>query len=85
MYKQLTMLELWDILSEDIPEEMKRTFLKPDFPTRRWGQITTKTATTDKKALEKVKAKFEKAKITKDKEASIKFKSNLYKIEVWIQ
>lgn len=49
MWEIYTMSELWD-LCNPIPN---KTFIKPEFPTRRWGEITTHTSSTDKLAIEK--------------------------------
>jgi len=79
----LTMSEVWDILATDMPPEMKKVFIKPDFPTRRWNQISTKVSTTDKKSLEKCASLIDiPVKISIDKENSEKFKTKLYKIEI---
>ena len=47
----LTMDELWDLIPRT--EEEKKRSIKPTFPTRRWGNITTKTATTDIQSINK--------------------------------
>ena len=50
-WRVFSMDELWELLHEDVKES--KTLLKPNFPTRRWGDITTKTASTNKKSIEK--------------------------------
>ncbi len=37
--------ELWDIVHEGKPPS--QVFLKPHFPTSRWGNVYTKTSTND--------------------------------------
>lgn len=84
MWRQLTMSEVWDILIKQATDEERKVIVKPDFPTRRWGQITTKTSTTDKKALQKCQTLIaEKSRLRIDKENSVKFKAKFYKIEVY--
>lgn len=83
MWKDLTMSEVWDILSQDIPEQMKRVFTKPDFPTNRWGKITTKTATEEKHALIRCQSLIKvKSRIVKCKETSELRKRKFYKLQV---
>jgi len=83
MWIQLTMSEVWDILQTNMPLSIRKTFIKPEFPTRRWGQISTKISTTDKKALQKCASLIDiKTRIVKDVENSKKFRAKLYKIEI---
>lgn len=49
-YSLLTMSELWDLMN---PKVHDKVFIKPEFPTRRWGKITTKTSSSDIDAINK--------------------------------
>jgi hypothetical protein len=49
MWKIFTMSELWKILNP----KPNKLFVEPNFPTRRWSNTTTKTSTTDIKAINK--------------------------------
>ena len=40
---------MYDYINKDSEQ---KTFTKPKFPTRRWGQVYTKTSTTDVKQLD---------------------------------
>lgn len=89
MWRRLNMYEVWDILTEDYTEQQKNTFLKPKFPTRRWGDITTKEATTDKISIERCLSKLRegntKCRKRINKTLTEKFKSfgkKLYYIEI---
>jgi len=44
-----SMTELYHLLNK----EDSSVFIEPIFPTRRWGQVHLKEATTDKKAIER--------------------------------
>jgi hypothetical protein len=47
-WRTLTMDELYDYKNKD---KDQTTFIKPKFPTRRWGNVYTKDSTTDKKVI----------------------------------
>jgi hypothetical protein len=49
-WKIFTMEELWELCTTD---EDKKKVIKPKFPTKRWGDITTKISSTDKNSIEK--------------------------------
>lgn len=84
MWKELSMSEVWDILIQEATPEQRKVISKPEFPTRRWNQITTKVSTSDKKALQKCQSLVEqKSRLRIDKENSAKFKMKLYKIEIY--
>lgn len=57
-WRIITMDELFDYINKDFKEQ--NVFLKPNFPSRRWGHTFTKTSTTHIKQinslLEKLKA-----------------------------
>ena len=53
-WRVIDMEELYDYLNKDRDE---KTFIKPKFPTRRWGQVYTKTSTTDVKQINSVLGK----------------------------
>lgn len=82
----MTMDELWDYIPRT-PEELNR-IIKPNFPTRRWGQIYTKTATTDISKINELitilKAKGLMVRKRKCLETMIKHRNRdiFYKIEV---
>jgi len=79
------MTELWNLLNED---NTTRELIEPTFPTRRWGQVTTKTATTDiiavNKGITKLKEKGFTVRKRICKETSSKFKAfkKFYTIEI---
>lgn len=50
-WRVIDMEELYDYINKDSEQTM---FIKPKFPTRRWGNIYTKTSTTDIKQLNTV-------------------------------
>lgn len=50
-WRVINMEELYDYINKDREE---KTFIKPKFPTRRWGQVYTKTSTTDVNQLDKI-------------------------------
>lgn len=50
-WRVYTMGELWELINKDNPK--KKNLIKPKFPTRRWGDITTENASTDKLSIEK--------------------------------
>lgn len=81
-WRIFTMDEVWDLLN---PNGSKLA-MKPNFPTRRWGNITTKTSTTDKESLEKAIEVLRQGgmKVRKriDHEATKKHTLKFYKIEV---
>lgn len=85
MWKVVTMSELYDFLNT----EKSSVFIKPKFPTRRWGQIHTKTSTTDKTVLEKAIEKYKllgvKVRKRVCKESNEKYKNlgTFYKIEIY--
>lgn len=86
-WRIVSMSELYDFLNT----EKSSVFVKPEFPTRRWGQIHTKVSTTDKdtlkRALEKYKKVNVKAKITSCVDSNNKYKKlgKFYKIEIYEQ
>lgn len=45
-WRTLSMIELYEYFNSD-----DTTFVKPKFPTRRWGHVYTKTSTTNFKSL----------------------------------
>jgi hypothetical protein len=47
-WRTLTMDELFDYNNKD---KDQKTFIKPKFPTRRWGNVYTKDSTTDIKII----------------------------------
>jgi hypothetical protein len=47
-WRTLTMDELFDYNNKD---KDQKTFIKPKFPTRRWGNVYTKDSTTDTKII----------------------------------
>jgi hypothetical protein len=63
-WETVPMSEVWDLIHKYTPEEHKKNIQKPNFPTKRWGDITTKISTTDKKSIEFLleKLKFENKK-----------------------
>lgn len=85
MWRIYTMSELWKLLNED---NISLTFREPTFPTSRWGQSTTKTATTDIIAVNKGIVKLrEKGVVVRKricKETSAKFPKfkKFYTIEI---
>ncbi len=50
-WRVIDMEEIYDYINKDRDE---KTFIKPKFPTRRWGQVYTKTSTTDVRQLDVV-------------------------------
>lgn len=77
--------DLWDLPNGD----KKSTQIKPKFPTRRWGNITTQFATTDKVSIEKgieiLKGDGHKVRKRIDHELTKKFKNfgkKFYRIEI---
>lgn len=77
--------DLWELLNEG----KKEGKIKPKFPTRRWGNITTQFATTDKVSIEAgiIKLREQGYKVRKriDHELTKKWKSRgkkFYKIEM---
>ena len=66
-WRVLTMPELYDYFNVD-----STTFIKPTFPTKRWGYVYTKTATTNLKTIKKMLAQLRAinfdVKIEKEKE-----------------
>jgi hypothetical protein len=85
MWRIYTMSELWKLFNE---EKNSKVFIEPNFPTRRWGQITTKTSTTDiksiNKGIEKLKTLNIKCRKRLCKESMNRFKmmGRFYKIEI---
>ena len=84
-WRVYTMSELWDLLNSD----GKIKVIKPKFPTRRWGDITTELATSDKRSLEKgIILLKERGYIVRkriDKDLTKKWKSlgkKMYRIEI---
>jgi lipocalin len=53
-WRIIDMEELYDYINKDRDE---KTFIKPKFPTRRWGQVYTKTSTTDVRQIDSVLGK----------------------------
>jgi hypothetical protein len=53
-WRVIDMEELYDYINKDKDE---KTFIKPKFPTRRWGQVYTKTSTTDVRQIDIVLGK----------------------------
>lgn len=83
-WRVYTMEELYDFLNK----EKSTVFLKPTFPTRRWGQIYLKTSSTDISVINKgcillTEAGFQVRKRL-DRDAMEKFPNNgkFYKIEI---
>ena len=48
----MTMSELWDHFP--VPEDLQKVFVKPTFPTSRWGKTYTLTSTTDILAINRL-------------------------------
>lgn len=71
------MCDLWDFIYPNPPKHI----IKPEFPTRRWGNITTKTATSDKLSIDKAMMLYkEKGYMVRkriDHDLSNKFKNTL--------
>ena len=86
MWRVMTMDELWDYI--EVPNDLKSVVIKPTFPTRRWGKIYTKTATTDISKINQLitilKAKGLMVRKRKCFETMIKHRNReiFYKIEV---
>lgn len=84
MWALLTMSECWDLLNPS----PSGVFIKPNFPSKRWGQTTTKESTTDKNAIKKILLKLEEKGIKSRKRIhrgdTDKFKrmGTFYKIEI---
>lgn len=82
------MSEVWDLLSEDIPNVDKLTFQKPTFPTRRWGQITTKTSSSEirtiNKCIEKLRSKNKIVIKRINQEETKRFKIKMYNLYIKI-
>jgi hypothetical protein len=78
------MEELYDLLNK----ERSSVFIKPTFPTKRWGQTHLKYSTTDKKIIEKGIDKLKENNVICrkiiDKESMIKYPKlgKFYKIEL---
>ena len=53
-WRVIDMEELFDYTNKD---REQKTFIKPKFPTRRWGQVYTKTSTTDVKQINSILGK----------------------------
>ena len=53
-WRVIDMEELYDYLNKDRDE---KTFIKPKFPTRRWGQVYTKTSTTNVRQINTILGK----------------------------
>jgi len=85
MWEVMTMDELWDYIP--MPDSVRKTFIKPTFPTNRWGMITTKTATNDIKSINlligilKEKGFMVRKRICHETNLKIKNRGNFYKIE----
>ncbi|AFF28068.1 gp70 [Sphingomonas phage PAU] len=73
----LSMSDLWDFIH--MHDIRTSEFIKPKFPTRRWGQSFTKTSTTCKHSVERISKQLNElrfdTKIVSDKEANVKFKN----------
>ena len=86
MWRKLTMDECWEAVNAD---KETRVFEKPSFPTRRWGQSFTKTATTCtfsvQKILECYRTKGWKVRKRIDRESTSKFRNlgKFYYIEIY--
>lgn len=85
-WKIITMEELWELCVND---EDKKKRIKPKFPTRRWGNITTKQSSTDKNYIEKGIQKLKEIGVVArkriDNETTEKHKNfgkKFYKIEI---
>lgn len=85
MWRIVTMSELYDFMDK----ETSSIYIKPTFPTRRWGQVHLKESTTDKEVLDRAILKYKemgiKARKKKDIENAQKFKNMgiLYKLEIF--
>lgn len=85
-WRGLTLSEIGDEL---YPEGGDGVFTKPNFPTRRWGQVFTKTSTTCKMSVEKILKHYKEKGCTvrrvRDEFNTKKFKGNLgtfYSVEI---
>lgn len=57
IWRTISMEELWKYNQTKNTDEIslvnKKTFLKPKFPSVRWGKVYTKDTTTDKPAIDR--------------------------------